>query len=1438
MSGITSTLNIAETAIKAQQYGLNITGHNISNVNNPDYSRQSAEQKNRAPTNYAGFLFGTGVDTEQIRQSVDQLLENRLTGEFSSQAKFEEAQSYMKIIEADFDEESETSMGSLLSDFWNSWQDLSDNPGGSSERVAVYEKGKKLSTKFNTVHSDLDAVEKDITNEISSTVTRINSLTSRIADMNQEILSMEINRTANDQRDKRNAMVDELGKLINIDVFEQGNGAAIVNAANGNTIVSGVDTNKLSMNEDRVMWQGSQGNSLDISDNITGGRLAGWLEIRDEVIPKYQSEINALSRDMIWAVNQQHSQGAGLDYFSDAVAGDYKADEQGLFSSLKFGDKIDYTKDFTLWTKDRSTADTKYRKTVMDMGLSESEISDWQGTAMGGTQGIYKLTVMDDAVIGKKEVGEADGTGLATVLGSSSDVSTALDEEIAGQELTVYGSPSGTRKINVRDEGGDAKRSSSSIARSLDRVEGMSAYSSSNSASFDVSGITNAEDGDEVKYSLYVDGFRQEQSFVVDSEQGTLEEQFEESLLSAAEAVNEVNEDQDLSADELTVRSEAGKTLGIQDFEVQDNAGVSLGDFSKFNDEDTVQFSVESDGSSTTPTTSTQVEVDLNGVDVSDQAEMASAFSDALSSALADKPFTVENDVSTNSVILRTTDGSKLTLKNPTGDTGEDASLSRTPLSGTDLYKGDNVLDFTDAANDDAVYEADTSLDDEVIFSGRGTDVTVHESTAGINETKAAAITGTVTIVADPDMSVYSDVSGPASGGLFYDNQVKMGSSILTLGGENGFSDFTQGETVSFDIDGNTVKFTVPSPKEKVQFENKYGRMDTFQVSGGGVTELQLAKLMATQIGTDLQAEGAASDYQVLRTGKSVSVLKSDETDDPIEITNFAETDATGPGNGDNATLKVSTGTGIGTNDPVNDRLESGSSYRDSSTSSLYDDTGVIKWEKYDTDGYHTGNSGLLEVSDKGRVAVEENGTETLSFNLSAGSLVAGNTLTLNTDETGTPDPLDFTTRGSANSVNDMYHFQVVSGGKVGHLPDEGDEPLTIEWSNSVKTGTFTIEGSDPPLTPGTPVEVEVDGMTMKFSDGTLFKNDSFTVTTDESGFPVSTDKTGKPTGEKLSDWHWTLDSFADRFNSQAAGMKASFTLDKRLKFEASEQYYDFENIRYSGKNGFSEENVNIDVKNWEALDFKATDLTFSRSSDGFWGILNDPTGGNAQMIPEGGDDDGFGVDFSGDGLADIELDFNERISGEGRVKFDLNKKNADDISFAFSDDAASDAGLAAAAGINHFFKGYDAQTMEMNQRLEDTKYIAAASIDSETGRISEGDNANALALSNIQSESRQMNLWDFSRGSDPESSLTTATFDDYYSAMIGSMGIKARSVQSSKEFADIMVNNIKEQRDSVSSVSLDEEMVNLTKYQHAFSAASKLLTVSDEMLKTLISVR
>ncbi|MCG8687176.1 MAG: hypothetical protein MI892_20020, partial [Desulfobacterales bacterium] len=100
------------------------------------------------------------------------------------------------------------------------------------------------------------------------------------------------------------------------------------------------------------------------------------------------------------------------------------------------------------------------------------------------------------------------------------------------------------------------------------------------------------------------------------------------------------------------------------------------------------------------------------------------------------------------------------------------------------------------------------------------------------------------------------------------------------------------------------------------------------------------------------------------------------------------------------------------------------------------------------------------------------------------------------------------------------------------------------------------------------------------------------------------------------------------------------------------------------------------------------------------------------------------------------------------------------------------------------------------------------------------------------------MKEWTFVRGQDAVSSLTDATMDEYYHTLIASLGLESSSIQGSREFAELMVKQLTEQRNSVSAVSLDEEMVNLIKYQQAYSAASKLLTTADEMLDTLLSIR
>ncbi|MCG8563806.1 MAG: flagellar hook-associated protein FlgK, partial [Desulfobacterales bacterium] len=305
MSGLSSTLSIAKTAIAAQQYGLNVTGHNVSNVNNPDFSRQRADHISNTPAIYGGHLFGTGVNVSQVKRTVDTLLENRLTDEKSTQTALQEAESYMKVVEGYFDESSEASLNTSLGAFWNSWHDLSNSPLGASQRVQVYEQGAKLADRFTGLNSDLDQVSLEITKEVETTLGEINSIASRLADLNQQIIAMEGMGSANDLRDQQNGLVDQLAELINVDIISQGDGALIINVANGSTLVNGVHHNTLAMKDGQINWQGSF--DVDITDDISGGKLGGWLVGRDEVIPKYKAQLNELSQEIMWNINKIHS---------------------------------------------------------------------------------------------------------------------------------------------------------------------------------------------------------------------------------------------------------------------------------------------------------------------------------------------------------------------------------------------------------------------------------------------------------------------------------------------------------------------------------------------------------------------------------------------------------------------------------------------------------------------------------------------------------------------------------------------------------------------------------------------------------------------------------------------------------------------------------------------------------------------------------------------------------------------------------------------------------------------------------------------------------------------------------------------------------------------------------------------------------------------------
>ena len=184
--------------------------------------------------------------------------------------------------------------------------------------------------------------------EIGPAVDEINKHSANIAQLTQEIVATEGNgQAANDLRDQRQQEISQISQLIGVQTYNTGDGTLSVTLANGLPLVQGVLswnlTSQLNSSDNvDLIWQGPGGASESIpTSSLTGGKLAALIQTRDDVIPKYQQELDQLAKYIVVAVNGQHSQGVGLDLFSQ-TKGTYQVTDPAapLGTALPLGDQI------------------------------------------------------------------------------------------------------------------------------------------------------------------------------------------------------------------------------------------------------------------------------------------------------------------------------------------------------------------------------------------------------------------------------------------------------------------------------------------------------------------------------------------------------------------------------------------------------------------------------------------------------------------------------------------------------------------------------------------------------------------------------------------------------------------------------------------------------------------------------------------------------------------------------------------------------------------------------------------------------------------------------------------------------------------------------------------------------------------------------------------
>jgi flagellar hook-associated protein 1 FlgK len=331
MTDIAGVLSIGSKALLAQQKGIYVTGNNIANVNTPGYTRQRLNLSSDVPVNSSVGLIGTGVAATGVERVYQRFLGAQINNETQTRGNWEAQKDMLGRVEMIFDESGGYGLNQVMSEFWTAWQDLSNNPSGPVERTVLIAKSEILAETFSKNYRDLQSIQQDIDIMLEGTVDEINLLSEQVAHLNQKIIQMESGgNTANDYRDQRDVLLSELSDLIEIDSFENSAGGVTVSVGSGQPLVEGTDAYRLSTQinasgNQNITWVDFANNAVDITSNISGGKVKGWLDVRDLDISNYMNRLDTLAQNLMTEVNTLHASGYGLagstgnDYFTGAA---------------------------------------------------------------------------------------------------------------------------------------------------------------------------------------------------------------------------------------------------------------------------------------------------------------------------------------------------------------------------------------------------------------------------------------------------------------------------------------------------------------------------------------------------------------------------------------------------------------------------------------------------------------------------------------------------------------------------------------------------------------------------------------------------------------------------------------------------------------------------------------------------------------------------------------------------------------------------------------------------------------------------------------------------------------------------------------------------------------------------------------------------------------
>lgn len=351
MQSTFSGLNTMVNGIFTNRLGLNTVGHNISNSNTEGYSRQRANAaaviSSEVYTLSGPSRVGNGSTVTAVIRARDIYADRQFWKENSTNGYYNGKASNYAKIEAIFNDSDNTGIQNAMEKFYQAWQDCSTNASIDTNRQNVINMGQNFAQSLRTAAQQVQGQITSLYDDITLNVETMNRLMDQMVDLNKQISGIEATGAhANDLRDQRDLIVDELTNLTNIAVYEDENGMYTL-VSDGTTLVNGISRVDLEMTPPRNNKEyGISDYDIIIKQTGTvyspgGGELKAQFEgIADD--KAYIDELASMATFLLTTLNDQHKAGYGIDGDKNKPYGNTNPKDNAT-TGLNFYGESDYS---------------------------------------------------------------------------------------------------------------------------------------------------------------------------------------------------------------------------------------------------------------------------------------------------------------------------------------------------------------------------------------------------------------------------------------------------------------------------------------------------------------------------------------------------------------------------------------------------------------------------------------------------------------------------------------------------------------------------------------------------------------------------------------------------------------------------------------------------------------------------------------------------------------------------------------------------------------------------------------------------------------------------------------------------------------------------------------------------------------------------------------